>query len=53
MKTKKATRGGNRPGAGAKPKYNEQTTTVAFRCPVSKVGEIKSMVKTKLSEWLV
>ena len=27
-------------GSGAKPKYNEQTKTVAFRCPVSKVDEI-------------
>jgi len=53
VKEKKETRGGNRPGAGAKPKYNEQTTTVAFRCPISKVGQIKDMVKSRMSEWLL
>lgn len=35
-KKKKETRGGARINAGAKPKYNEQTKTVAFRCPLSK-----------------
>jgi hypothetical protein len=39
--------------AGAKPKYNEQTKTVAFRCPLSKVDELKIIVKSKLSEWSV
>mgnify|MGYP000944516900 CR=1 FL=1 len=48
---KKETRGGTRKNAGAKPKYNEQTKTVAFRCPLSKVDELKSIVKSKLSEW--
>jgi len=52
-KTKKETRGGTRKNAGAKPKYSEQTKTVAFRCPVSKVDELKSIVKSKLSEWSV
>ena len=51
MKTKKEKRGGTRQGSGAKPKYNEQTKTVAFRCPVSKVDELKTVVKSKLSEW--
>ena len=51
MKTKKEKRGGTRHGSGAKPKYNEQTKTVAFRCPVSKVDELKTIVKSKLSEW--
>jgi len=41
MKTKKETRGGTRQGSGAKPKYSEQTKTVAFRCPLSKVDELK------------
>ena len=45
--------GGRRKNAGAKPKYNEETKTVAFRCPVSKVDELKLIVKYKLSEWLV
>jgi hypothetical protein len=44
-------RGGTRQGSGAKPKYNEQTKTVAFRCPLSKVDELKIFVKSKLSEW--
>jgi hypothetical protein len=45
--------GGKREGSGAKPKYNEETKTVAFRCPVSKVDELKIIVKSKLSEWSV
>lgn len=45
--------GGSRKNAGAKPKYLEQTKTVAFRCPVSKVDELKSIVKSKLLEWSV
>ena len=52
-KKKKETRGGTRQGSGAKPKYNEQTKTVSFRCPLSKVDEIKVIVKSKLSEWSV
>jgi len=44
-------RGGTRKGSGAKPKYNEETKTVAFRCPTSKVDEIKMIIKSKLSEW--
>jgi hypothetical protein len=51
--TKKENRGGKRINAGAKPKYNEQTKTVAFRCPMSKVDELKIIVKSKLSEWSV
>jgi len=49
----KQKRGGVRDGAGAKPKYSEQTKTVAFRCPISKVDELKIVVKSKLSEWSV
>lgn len=52
MKNKK-TQGGKRKGAGAKPKYSEQTKTVAFRCPMSKVDELKLLVKSKLLEWSV
>ena len=50
---KKEKRGGTRQGSGAKPKYNEQTKTVAFRCPSSKVEELKSIIKSKLLEWSV
>jgi hypothetical protein len=48
---KKETRGGTRQGSGAKPKYNEQTKTISFRCPLSKVDELKLVVKSKLFEW--
>jgi hypothetical protein len=51
MQTKKETREGTRQGSGAKPKYLEQTKTIAFRCPISKVDELKIIVKSKLSEW--
>lgn len=53
MANKKETRGGARQGAGTKPKYNEETKTVAFRCPLSKVDELKLYVRSKLSEWLI
>ena len=46
----KTTRGGTRKGAGAKPKYNEKTTTVSFRCPISKIDELKFLLRAKLSE---
>lgn len=49
----KNTYGGKRKGCGNKPKYNEKTTTIAFRCPQSKVSELKILVKAKLSEWAV
>lgn len=45
--------GGSRKNAGAKPKYSEQTKTVSFRCPLSKVDELKLIVKSKLLEWSV
>lgn len=44
-------KGGIRENAGRKPEYNEPTTTVSFRVPVSKVDEINSIVNEKLSEW--
>jgi hypothetical protein len=53
MKTKKEKRGGTRKGSGAKPKYNEETKTVAFRCPISKVDELTVIVKSRLSEWSI
>jgi len=48
---KETKRGGIRQGSGAKPKYNEETKTVSFRCPVSKIDELKATVKDKLSDW--
>lgn len=43
--------GGSRKNAGAKPKYNEPTKTIAFRCPVSKVDELKLIIRSKLIEY--
>jgi hypothetical protein len=48
---KKETRGGKRKNAGAKLKYNEKTKTIAFRCPESKVTELKTVIKNKLNEY--
>lgn len=55
MATKKGTskRGGKRTGSGQKLKYNEETKTVAFRCPVSKIEKLKEIVNAQLSEWVV
>ena len=44
----KSKRGGKRTLAGAKKKYSEETTTVSFRVPKSKVFEIKELVQAKL-----
>jgi hypothetical protein len=49
----KETRGGARQGAGAKLKYGEQTKQIVFRCPESKVEEIKKVISSKLSKWRV
>ncbi len=48
---KKETRGGSRQNAGAKPKYGEPTTTIAFRVPISEAELIKRLVKTLLNKW--
>lgn len=50
---KTPTRGGSRKNAGAKPKYNEPTKTVAFRCPVSKENEFREVGNAKLNEWKI
>ena len=42
-------RGGKRESAGAKLKYNEPTKTTAFRVPISKIDEVKKLVKEFLS----
>ena len=46
-------KGGKRENAGRKKEYNEPTTTVSYRVPVSKVDEINEIVNGKLSEWSV
>jgi hypothetical protein len=52
-KKEKSKRGGKRTGSGQKLKYNEETKTVAFRCPVSKVEKLKEIVNAQLSGWVV
>lgn len=51
QKKKKDFRGGKRTNAGRKSAFNEPTKTVSFRCPLSKIEEIKLCVTTKLLEW--
>lgn len=53
MVMKKKRRGGVRQGAGAKPKYNEPTKTISFRVPVSKITEIKKIIKNMLANFLI
>ena len=43
--------GGKRKGAGRKSPFTEPTKTVSFRCPLSKIEELKLYVNAKLSEW--
>ena len=52
-KKKKSNRGGKREGSGSKPKYGEETKTIAFRCPISKIPELTAIVKDKLKGWEV
>lgn len=51
MDKKKVKQGGKRKGAGRKSPFSEPTKTVSFRCPLSKIDELKLYVTTKLSEW--
>lgn len=44
------THGGRRAGAGAKLKYGEPTKTVTFRLPVSKIADIRAMIKNELEK---
>ena len=53
LTNKKETRGGTRKGAGAKPKYGEPTKQIVIRCPKSKVEELKTLIRSKLSGWRV
>ena len=50
-KRKMQLRGGKRKGAGRKSPFTETTKTVSFRCPLSKIEELKLYVNAKLSEW--
>ena len=51
MSDKKVKQGGKRKGAGRKCHFSEPTKTVSFRCPLSKIDELKLYVNAKLSEW--
>ena len=53
LKKQTIKQGGKRKGAGRKSPFTEATKTVSFRCPLSKVDELKLIVKSKLSEWSV
>lgn len=44
-------RGGKRKGAGRKSPFLEPTKTDSFRCPLSKINELKLYVTNKLSAW--
>lgn len=51
MAKKKVKQGGKRIGAGRKSPFSEPTKTVSFRCPLSKIEQLKLYVNAKLSEW--
>lgn len=44
-------KGGKRAGSGAKKKYGEETATISFRCPESKLEELKTLVNNLLLTW--
>jgi len=50
MKQGVSQRGGRRAGAGAKHKYGEPTTTVAFRIPKSHKDSIKKIIRVYLDQ---
>lgn len=47
----KKQRGGTRKGSGAKPKYNEKTKAVSFKCPISKIPEVKEIIYQQLNQY--
>jgi len=44
-------KGGSRKGSGAKSKYGEPTTTIAFRVPISRVQHVKDLMRGLLDAW--
>ena len=48
----KRARGGSRPNAGRKLKYGEETKTITFRVPKSKISFIKETIKYILNHEL-
>ena len=47
----KPKKGGSRKGSGAKSKYGEPTTTIAFRVPISRVQHVKDLMRGLLDGW--
>lgn len=47
----KNTHGGAGRCQGNKPKYTEPTKTTAFRIPISKIDEVKQIVKEYLQQF--
>lgn len=43
-------RGGKRHGSGRKKKYGEETKTISFRIPISKITEVRKVIKDYLSK---
>ena len=53
MAKKIKTHGGSNRGQGRHLKYDEETEMISgFRCPKSKVKEMKLMIAAKLAGWL-
>lgn len=50
MELIKKKHGGPRSNSGPKPKYNEPTETISFRCPKSKVSELKEIINKFLTK---
>ncbi len=50
-KKKKSTHGGAGRGQGRHLKYGEETKNVTFRCPVSKIEELRKLVNDALAGW--
>jgi hypothetical protein len=48
---KKSTHGGSRKGSGAKLKYNEHTKSIAFRVPISKIEDLRKIIKEYLNQF--
>ena len=47
----KSKKGGSRKGSGAKSRYGEPTTTIAFRVPISRVKHVKDLMRGLLDAW--
>ena len=47
----KSKHGGKRQNSGRKSQYGEETETISFRCPKSKVPEVKTIINDKLRSY--